>query len=145
MARRSANRRRKRDYAIDDEGLNLTALIDVLFNLIFFFVIATDIRTGGSYFNLKLPQASRAPASQVQKKIPEVSVAKDGRLGLNGEEVTAEELPAKLKEALAASETQRVVLSADGEATVQQSVAAMDLIREAGIEEVIQRVAKKQQ
>lgn len=142
MARSS--KRRKRDYAVDDEGLNLTALIDVLFNLIFFFVIATDIRSGGSYFNLKLPQASRAPATQVQKKIPEVSVAKDGRLALNGEEITAEDLPAKLKAAVAAAEVERVVLSADGEATVQQSVAAMDLIRAAGIEEVIQKVAKKQ-
>lgn len=143
MARRETRSRRKRDYAIDDEGLNLTALIDVLFNLIFFFVIATDIRSGGAYFNLRLPQASRAPASQVQNKLPEVSVAKDGRLALDGKEISPEELPARLKERLAETETKRVVLSADGDATVQQSVEAMDLIREAGIEEVIQRVAKK--
>jgi biopolymer transport protein ExbD len=136
-------RPRRRRLPVEDEGLNLTPLLDVIFNLIFFFVVATTIRTQETFFDLTLPHATEGEATRQPEKLPEVFVARDGALALNGEAIEAAQLTERLKSLLQENQDQRVVFSADAQATVQQSVDAMDLIRAAGVSEVIQRVEKR--
>lgn len=134
--------RRRRQYTIGgDEGINLTPLLDVIFNLIFFFVVATTIRTDETFFDLTLPTANEGDERPQVEKIPTVAVSQDGSLALNGIPIDPEDLPDQLRQMTEPLDEKRVVFSADGAATVQQSVDAMDLIREAGITEIIQRVA----
>lgn len=142
MARRS---RRGRYSALGDEGggeLNLTPLLDVIFNLIFFFILATTIRQEESFFELTLPESSEAPAQEMREVIPELTVFADGTLALNGETMTADEIRAELLAIVEEDGATRAVMSADGDATVNQTTAATDLLYEAGIRELMQRVRR---
>jgi biopolymer transport protein ExbD len=135
--------RRRLGYAsIQDEGgLDLTSLLDVIFNLLFFFILATSIRTDQSYLEITLPQAREgAPQLPEKKRLPEIYVTKEGTLALDGKTITPEDLLAQLKESVEKDGVERAILSADADASVQQSVNAMDIIRRAGINKVAQRV-----
>ncbi len=133
-------RRRSRRRADGDEGLDLTSLLDVIFNLVFFFIVATNIKTDERFFDLSLPQASEGQVVQDQRRLPEVAVAKDGGLALNGDPLDAAALESAVKALLAEDPKQRVILSADGEATVQQTTVALDVLQRAGVVNLIQRV-----
>lgn len=135
--------RRRRRYLTDSEegGLNLTPLLDVIFNLIFFFVVATTIRTEESFFDLTLPTARQGDTRTERETIPQVTVLAGGELLLDGEPVTAEALPDLLRARVETMTTPRAIISADALATTQHSMAAMDLIREAGITELAWRAA----
>ncbi len=137
-----ARRRRGKRYSTfaEDEGLNLTPLLDVIFNLIFFFILATTIRSDESFFDLILPQTSEAAPQELQDQIPEILVSRDGSLMLNGKPVAKDELRTEIERMVEEDDVKRVVLSADAESFVQQSVDVMDLLRAAGIEEMTQRV-----
>ncbi|CAN5205751.1 hypothetical protein BH09SUM1_BH09SUM1_20450 [soil metagenome] len=118
-------------------------MLDVTLTLLFFFIVATNIRSSTSSFDVTLPKATQAQSTEHQDQIPEVSVAKSGAMALNGEPMPMEELQKKLEAISAATPPEqkaRVVLSADGAATVQQVMTAMDIIRKARITQVIQRV-----
>lgn len=139
MAARAA-RRRGRAYLEDEGGINLTPLLDVIFNLIFFFVVATTLRTDETFFDLVLPEASEQPAEQRDIMLPEVVVLRDGTLLYDGEEIAPEALELLLREYVENEDVRRAVLSVDGEASVQRQVDAMTVLRRAGIQDVIQRV-----
>lgn len=143
MDERPASRRRRRYGALSEEGgeINLTPLLDIIFNLLFFFVVATTIRTEESFFELILPESTEAPARDQAEAIPQLLVSRDGVLIFRGEQWEDEDaLVEALREARGQAGGQRALLSSDGSAQVQQNVHAMDLLRRAGFEDVIQRV-----
>ncbi len=133
-------RRRGRAFLEDEGGINLAPLLDVIFNLIFFFVVATTLRTDETFFDLVLPEAAEEPAREQQPPLPEVFVLQDGTLIYDGNEITADALEQTIREYVDREGTRRAVLSADGEASVQRQVDALEVLRRAGIQDVIQRV-----
>lgn len=140
---RRTSRRRRRYGTLSEEGgeMNLTPLLDIIFNLIFFFVVATTIRTEDSFFELILPESAEAPALERPEPIPELLVSRDGVIIFRGEEWEDEEaLVESLRSAREQTGGTRALLSSDGAAQVQQNVHAMDLLRRAGFEDIIQRV-----
>lgn len=137
MARK---RRRGRYGVLAEEGeLNLTPLLDVIFNLIFFFIVATNIRSKESFFDLTLPETSEAAPRQPQDEIPVVNVAADGTIALGNEVMTADELLLRLQQ-LVRDGAKKAILRADATATVQQATDAMAVIQKAGIREIVQPV-----
>ena len=138
-------RRRRRAYStLEADGeINLTALLDVVFNLLFFFSLATTIRQREAAFEVRLPSSTSAPSAEVrQERIPEIQVGSDGRIGLDGRTVSMAELEAALAQGLVQNPRKRAILSADGTATMQQVTAVMDACRRAGLTDVVQRVVK---
>lgn len=137
-----ARKRRRGRYAfVAEEGeLNLTPLLDVIFNLIFFFIVATNIRSKESFFDLTLPETSEAAPRQTQDDIPVVNVAADGTLALGSEVLTADELQLRLEQLIREDNATRAILRADAAATVQQATDAMAIIQKAGIREIVQPV-----
>jgi biopolymer transport protein ExbD len=141
MARR---RRPRTDSALSDVGeLNLTPLLDVIFNLIFFFLLATTLKVKANFYELQLPESSQAPSSETEEVTPEVTVLADGTLMLNGVVMKGDEIMASLKRQVEDSGLTEAILSAEGEATMNQTITATDLLYEAGIREMMQRVDKK--
>ncbi|MBI1290932.1 hypothetical protein GC173_06765 [bacterium] len=132
-------RRRSRDVA-DDGGLDLTSLLDVIFNLVFFFIVATNIRTDERFFAITLPQAKEGQSVRQQDKMPEVAVAREGTVALDGEILPLDQLEERLRALLQEDPKRRVILSADGEATVQQTTVALDVLQRAGVVNLVQRV-----
>ncbi len=138
MARR--NRRRSYTAFGDDGDLNLTPLLDVIFNLIFFFVVATTIRTEESFFDITLPEVSEASPREVDQELHVVYVTREGGYALDELNMNGEQLLERLRKFVAENPRVRIVLKADAEATVQQATDAMGIIQKAGITEIIQPV-----
>jgi biopolymer transport protein ExbD len=138
--------RRKRGGFFDTPGgtLNLTPLLDVIFNLIFFFVLATKIddHREDQYLEIALPGAnSGVPRAADLPEIPVIAAGKDGTLRVDGVTVSEEALVEALRTAVAERNVRQVILVSDAELTWQRVVRLTDLCRQAGIAEVAPRVA----
>lgn len=121
--------------------MNLTPLLDVIFNLIFFFIVATTIRSEESFFDLSLPEVSEAQSRDVPLELPEIFVSEDGSVALDGESISLEDLTLRLQERVTSEQIESVVLSADAKATVQNQTDAMAAIQKAGIYQVNQKLS----
>jgi len=95
-----------------DQGLNLTPLIDVVFLLLVFFLVATTFADSEVEMDLELPKAtSGEPASSEHLIV--VSVARNGSLRVDGREVTLEALRQKLRAAASSNRDQEVLIRGD--------------------------------
>jgi biopolymer transport protein ExbD len=81
-----------------DEGINLTPLLDVLFNLIFFFILATTIKDREAFLDVTLPDAQQSAAASETKPTWTIVLTADQRVLLNGEDVEADALADRLAE-----------------------------------------------
>lgn len=144
MARR---RRRSSVFDAPTGALNLTSLLDVILNLIFYFLLATKIvdETVDKYLEISLPgAASGAQRPADAPAIPVIAAAKDGSLKLDGAPIEEAALVEALKKAVADNKTRQAILVSDAELTWQRVVHLTDLCRQAGIAEVAPRVRSTQ-
>ena len=125
-------RRRTRDR---DPGAGILPLINVVFLLLIFFMLAGQL-TAGAPFKVTPPVSRQAAAAERPASAPReaaVLVAADGRLALNGQPMD----PAALKAAVSADLAQHpdlpVNLKADGAAEAAAVVAVMETLRDAGV------------
>lgn len=87
------------DFDADDEiSIELTPLIDVIFMLLIFFIIATTFVK--PKFEVALPGAESAKIVSESEKTPVCAITVDaaGRLFFDGVETPSERLPQKFKE-----------------------------------------------
>ena len=124
--------------------INLTSLIDVVFNLLLFFMVTTSF-THKTEIKLDLPSATSGQATHEESSI-EVSVDAKGRYALIGSHGEAQPLANQslatvrtalqtAADALKANGTQdpSVVIDADGLAPHQSVVTVMDAARQVGL------------
>ena len=116
-------------------SLNLTPLLDIIFNLIFFFVLATNIRERDRFLEITLPSSATAEARPIEKEIPRVTMTRDGTLFYKGERITPEGLQVELTKA-AADGAEEVILASDGQLAWQRIIDVTDICRQAGILQV---------
>ncbi|MCL5271318.1 MAG: biopolymer transporter ExbD, partial [bacterium] len=88
MSRRTA---RSRKSGLEP-GINLTPMLDMIFNLLFFFVLATQIRTNARQMEVQLPEAGSAVAADEKKAPPVVTLDAKGNIYFNERPVVEEEL-----------------------------------------------------
>jgi len=109
--------------------INIAPLVDVVFLLVIFFAVSTTFleRSG---IELTLPSSS----SSVEKPPEQLTVwlSKDGTIAVGSDEVTIEQLQARLEADLAAMSDKRVVLRADEATEHGRVVQVMDRARAAG-------------
>ncbi|MCB2155069.1 biopolymer transporter ExbD [bacterium] len=132
-----ARRRRSDPLGLKNIGatLNLTPLLDIIFNLIFFFILATNIRERDRFLEITLPSSTTAEARPAEKEIPRVTMTREGDLFFKGEKITAEGLAVELKMA-AEDGAEEVILASDGQLAWQRIIDVTDICREAGILQV---------
>jgi len=95
-----------------NNGLDLTPLIDVVFLLLVFFLTATTFSKEEVDLNLDLPQASNGvEAGEV--RVITINIAKEGRMTVDGREVTIAALKQKLDAAAARDKDQEVRIRGD--------------------------------
>lgn len=120
-------------HAEDEVGIDLTALIDVVFTLIIFFVVTTSFNNR-SALKITLPSSS---ASQVeaQKKPLLVLVDRSGNYYVGDSALVRNDL-ASLKDAIrqqSGNDRERtIVIQADAKASHQSVITAMDAIGQLG-------------
>lgn len=113
----------------DHAELDMTPMIDIVFQLIIFFMVSTTfVMTNG----LKLTLPSAATPDREQNSNLVISLTQEGGLFVNREPATPGDLVAKLQ-AAAKGPDQVVILRADENVNHGRVVEAMDLTRQAGL------------
>ncbi len=111
--------------------IEIIPMIDTVFFLLVFFMMASLSMTVNRGLPVKLPAAASGEAER--KEPVALTLTRVGELYLDRVPVTLESLPARLRQALAANSQLVVIVNADREVPHGQVVAVMDRAREAGV------------
>jgi len=117
--------------------INVTPMADIMIVLLIIFMVITPMLQKG--VDVKLPLAANSQEKKEQPKLVEVAIKFDKSTFLKGLRIDRpEEFVPKVKEALEElPETERVVyLKADTNLPYEEVMKVMDLLREAGVEEI---------
>ena len=117
-------------------GLDLTPMIDVVFLLMIFFLVASKLEEADRYIDVVLPKASAARplTSQVLEFI--VNIDRNGSYFAGAKQVELAQLQGLLKQAVADNpQKQKVVVRADENTAHKFVVAAMNACVQAGIDD----------
>ena len=123
---------RIRDEGLEDDfTFNLTSLIDVIFTLLLFYMMATTFQAPERSLEIELPGARSG--SELAPKELVVNVLADGRYVVAGQEVTQQELLARLKSVAASAPDTPVTIRGHRAARHEAIVGVMDTCGLAGI------------
>ena len=114
-------------------GINLTPMIDVVFQLIVFFMVATKFTELERDIELNLPEVPQAAAMTAAPQARELVVLADGRYLFDGQESPLNELTTRIAAAKANFPGVEVVVRGDAACAFQHVAAAMAACQEAGI------------
>ncbi len=120
-----------------EEGINLTPLLDVIFNLIFFFILATSLREDNA-LDIRLPETKDAPRVVSEKQSITVLFTKEDKFFLEGDELSQEELVARITEKKAEIGEAFGGVSIEGDKTGNWDAAVQifDAIQKSGVSQV---------
>jgi len=117
--------------------LSLTSLIDVVFLLLIFFLVATKFAEEDRMRSLRqqLPVASEARPLTSRRKMLEIAIDNANRYYVEGRIVTLDELEEFLTQAkINNPHDQSVIFSADARSSAQALVSLMNLCKRVGIQ-----------
>lgn len=107
---------------------NLTPMIDVTFQLLIFFLVATRFAEEEREMNVQLPTASEAQPLTSRPRELLINIDDQGRYFVSGQPLTLDQLDPLLRQASVNNPArQSVVLRADRRCRWQSVVAAMNL------------------
>jgi biopolymer transport protein ExbD len=112
--------------------INLTSMIDILFLLIIFFMVGTRFTENESNIQINLPKVAPNGAMLTSPSSKIVFIKPDGSIQLDGQVVSAEELTARLAQAVRNYPDTSVEIKPDGNVTMQQAANAISAVRSSG-------------
>jgi biopolymer transport protein ExbD len=121
----------------EDPELNLTSLIDVVLLLVIFFMVSTTFVEEGR-LKVELPSASEEPVTAIQDPIV-ITITAQGSYRVNEQPLvnnSRETLMAAVRKVAGARRDAPVTIRADGRATHQVVVTAMDVAARLGFTQV---------
>jgi biopolymer transport protein ExbD len=117
-------------------ALNLTAMLDVMFLLIIFFMLGTRFADAERRIALRVPEVVDRGALDAAAARKTVNVYRDGTITLEGKAVTIEQLAARLAAARAGQRNLGVLVRGDAEGQFQQVAAVLSACKQAGVGEL---------
>jgi biopolymer transport protein ExbD len=115
--------------------LDFVPMVDVLFNLLIFFLLATSLRQAEREMEIALPiTAAVGPVTQAMKEIV-VNVNADGHIIVAGRRIEAEELADMIKTSVANNPQQKVSVRGDRTTAYANIVRVLDICKGAGLQE----------
>jgi biopolymer transport protein ExbD len=111
-------------------------MIDVLFLLVIFFMVATKFDEMERNIQVAVPQVAQAGEDSSPPKPLIVTVQADGRMDLDGKVVTETELSELLASRRTALTEPTVVIHGDAKCAFQHVASALGACRQAGISEL---------
>jgi len=121
--------------AKSDPRIDISPLIDVVFQLLIFFVVTTTFLTD-SGIPLDLPEAASGQNESVREEMA-VRVARDGGIRFQGELVSLDELRGLLVKAVEASPSEALTIYGDGQVDYETVVQVMDAARRASVPGIV--------
>jgi biopolymer transport protein ExbD len=118
----------------DDPEINLISLIDIALLLVIFFMLSSTFMQE-SRLKIELPQASLTPTGKQKTDPIVVSVTQSGSYRVNDRELinsSTDTLRAAILEVAGADRNKPVTVRADGRATHQSVITAMDVLGKLG-------------
>jgi biopolymer transport protein ExbD len=118
----------------EEPEINMVSLIDVVLMLVIFFMLSSNF-VGEGRMRIRLPQASSVPIERANAAALVVSVTAGGSYLVNNRELvnaSADTLRAAIEKVAPGARDQPVNLRADGRATHQAVVTAMDVLGKMG-------------
>jgi biopolymer transport protein ExbD len=117
----------------DDSGggvgeINVVPLIDVLFAILTFFVLASIFLTRQQGLPLDLPKATTAESKQMSQQVT-LSVNKDGKYFLNKNFVELKDIGQQVKAQLDADPNRLVVVAGDKKVEYRYVISLLDELR----------------
>jgi biopolymer transport protein ExbD len=122
----------------EEPEINVVSLIDVVLLLVVFFILSSKFTDEGR-LRVHLPQASAVPVEKQPGEPLVVSVTQQGSYLVNQKELinsSPDTLRAAIVKEAGANRNLRVTLRADGHATHQAVITAMDVLGRLGFAEV---------
>ncbi len=116
------------------EVLNMTPLIDVVFQLLLFFLVATRFAAEDRELDVMLPAASEAKPLIAQPRELFVNIDHQGQYFIQGKIVSGDEVEHILRQAAADNPAnQSVIIRADRRVQLDAAVFVMNACNKAGI------------
>jgi biopolymer transport protein ExbD len=120
----------------DLPAINLTPMIDIVFNLIIFFMVCTRFTDVERHVDLSVPKVDGTAGLDQVKRSRTINIHRDGSIVLDSQPVTLTELRSVLAAANRQYEGLEVTIRGDGFAPYQHVAAVMTACRQAGISEM---------
>ncbi len=118
-----------------DVSLEMTPLIDMVFLLLIFFLVATTFHQTEREMQIALPNAAFAgPISTALREII-INVDADGNIIVNGHILEPQDLQRLVEEAVAANADQKVTVRGDRNTPYANIVRVLDICKGSGIQE----------
>ena len=116
-------------------SIELTPVIDMVFLLLIFFLVATTFHQTEREMQIALPEASSAgPISMALREIV-VNVDAEGAIIVAGQRRSPEDLRAIITEAVRANPEQKVTVRGDKTAAYGMVATVLDICKGAGVQE----------
>lgn len=120
----------------EGESLNMTPMIDVVFLLLIFFMVGTKMSDAERAIDLQVPEVRDAAPLTEAPSCREILVYQDGRIELDRQPVTLEELRAELTVAKREYSELAVIVRGDAKGEFQNVASVLSTCREAGIDDM---------
>ena len=127
-----ARRRRTRE----EVTINLTPMIDVVFLLEIFFMVGSHFGEPEGRIEVNVPGVGELRSMTREPDERLVEVGGDGRVTLDSQTVTLDQLAAQLHDAYQQYPQIRVAVRGDGEASFQRVAEVLQVIRSTGVQQM---------
>jgi biopolymer transport protein ExbD len=114
--------------------INVTPLVDVMLVLLIIMMIVTPMLNQG--VSVRLPSATNYADKPQSDQQTVIAIAANGSMYLNAKPVQENELATKVTEFLEGRKEKIILIKADEEAQYGSVMAAMDQLRQAGLEDI---------
>ncbi|WP_018247680.1 ExbD/TolR family protein [Orenia marismortui] len=116
----------------DDLELNLAPMIDVVFLLLIFFIVASTLNIREVKENIQLPKTQ----AREEKNSNEVKIyiTKEANIYLGKDKVELEDLALKLEEKLKDNSQKNISIFADQQVAFQEVIGVMDAAKKADVD-----------
>ncbi|MEW6220631.1 MAG: biopolymer transporter ExbD [Thermodesulfobacteriota bacterium] len=116
--------------------LTFVSMTDLIFLLLIFFLLTSSFVTQEG-IDVRLPQVTAAPAEISVEQLVVLSIDRAGQIFLESQPVADDRLAGILAGRLALKDTRTVLVRADQGVVYHRVVAAMDLARRAGADQLL--------
>jgi biopolymer transport protein ExbD len=117
-------------------ALNLTSMIDVLFLLIIFFMVATKFDQLERNIDVAVPEVAQSGDDKSPPEPIVVTVQSNGSMAIGPDVLTSDQLVARLTEAQSTLYEPAVLIRGDAQCPFQHIATALAACRQAGISEL---------
>ena len=116
-------------------SVEMTPLIDMVFLLLIFFLVATTFHQTEREMKIALPQAAfTGPISTALREII-INVDSEGSIIVSGHTIEPDDLRTMIEQAIGANPDQKVTLRGDRDTAYANIVRVLDICKGAGIQE----------